>query len=239
MHPLILKKLSDTLAGPLCIIFNTSLRSGAVPTIWKEGIVTAIYKKGKKSLASNYRPITLTSVVCKIVEDFITNFITSHLIRNNRTDKGQHGFTIKKSTVTNLIEALNIWTEALSHHLPLDIIYLDFEKAFNKVPHECLLKQLHRFGIRGHLLAWIRNYLYKRTQKVRVNGEFSTTIPVLSGVPQGSVLGPALFLIFVADVTPLVQNFVSLYADDTKLFSYILEYATAMIHTEASLHSTN
>ena len=237
VHPLILKKLSDTLAGPLCIIFNTSLRSGAVPTIWKEGIVTAIYKKGKKSLASNYRPITLTSVVCKILEDFITNFITSHLIRNNRTDKGQHGFTIKKSTVTNLIEALNIWTEALSHHLPLDIIYLDFEKAFDKVPHERLLKQLHRFGIRGHLLAWIRNYLYKRTQKVRVNGEFSTTIPVLSGVPQGSVLGPALFLIFVADVTPLVQNFVSLYADDTKLFSYILESATAMIHTEVSLQT--
>lgn len=235
VHPLVLKKLSDTLSKPFSIIFNISLRTGLVPTIWKHGTVTAIYKKGKKSLPSNYRPITLTSVVCKVLEFFITEHICHHLNLNDAVNKGQHGFTKRKSTVTNLIEAMNIWTEALSHNLPLDIIYLDFEKAFDKVPHERLLKQLHRFGISGNLHDWIRSYLNQRTQRVRVNGELSSSSPVLSGVPQGSVLGPALFLIFVADVSSIVQNFASLYADDTKLFTYIMESATEIHHTSTSL----
>ena len=235
VHPLVLKKLSPTLSKPLSKIFNISLTTGTVPTIWKQGTVTAIFKKGKKSLPGNYRAITLTSIVCKLLENFITEFIAKHLARNGALDKAQHGFTPHKSTVTNLIEALNIWTEALAHNLPVDIIYLDFEKAFDKVPHERLLHQLHRHGIRGNLLEWIRSYLHNRTQQVRVNGEFSATAPVLSGVPQGSVLGPALFLIFVADASAIVQNFVSLYADDTKLFSYIMDAAGALEYTATSL----
>ena len=204
--------------------------------MWKQGIVTAIYKKGKKCLASNYRAITLTSIICKILELLITECIKQHLINCNKQDKYQHGFTPKKSTVTNLIEALNLWTEALSHGLPVDIVYLDFEKAFDKVPHERLLRQLHRYGIRGDILAWIRDYLRNRTQKVRVNGSCSSTAPVLSGVPQGSIIGPAMFLIFVADSSSIVKNFISLYADDTKLFSYLLEAASAEdSHTAASI----
>ena len=226
VHPLILKTLSNTLADPLCRIFNTSLQSGKVPDTWKEGVVTAIFKKGMKSLASNYRAITPTSVVCKLLEGFITEYLKKHLTLNNKHDKYQHGFTPGISTVTNLIEALNIWSEALSHGLPVDIIYLDFEKAFDKVPHERLLNQLYRYGIRGSLLEWIRNYLHERTQMVRVNGEYSSIAPVLSGVPQGSVLGPALFLIFVADASDIVKNFISLYADDTKLYSYMLTINT-------------
>ena len=206
-----------------------------MPSIWKQGIVTAIFKKGKKSLPANYRAITLTSIVCKLLEGFITEYIAKHLARNNAIDKGQHGFTKHKSTVTNLIEALNIWTEALSHNLPVDIVYLDFEKAFDKVPHERLLKQLHRYGIRGNLLTWIRSYLHNRTQQVRVNGQLSATAQVLSGVPQGSALGPALFLIFVADASAIVKNFCSLYADDTKLFTYIMEAAALNEHTAISL----
>jgi hypothetical protein len=135
VHPLILKNLANTLDKPLAIIFNNSLESGLVPNVWKQGVVTAIYKKGVKSLPSNYRAITLTSIICKLLEEFITEYIKLHLTTNHRDDKSQHGFTSKKSTVTNLIEALNIWSEALSHGLPVDIIYLDFEKAFDKVPH--------------------------------------------------------------------------------------------------------
>ena len=160
--------------------------------------------------------------------------LEKHVIKNNLQSKQQHGFTIKKSTVTNLIEALNIWSEALSHGLPVDIIYLDYEKAFDKVPHQRLLRQLTKFGIRGNVLQWIGDYLHERTQRVRINGSFSNTAPVLSGVPQGSVLGPALFLIFVADVTHIIQNFISLYADDSKLFSYILESDSDQ-HTQQSL----
>ena len=236
VHPLLLKNLSDILADPLCRIFNTSLQSGKVPDVWKQGVVTAIFKKGKKSLASNYRAITLTSVICKLLEEFITEGLKEHLTLNNKEDRCQHGFTRKKSTVTNLVEALNIWSEAISHGLPLDIIYLDLEKAFDKVPHERLLNQLYRYGIRGSMLAWIRNYLHERTQQVRVNGEYSSTVPVLSGVPQGSVLGPALFLIFVADASDMVKNFISLYADDTKLHSYILDaHSPDDAHTSLSL----
>ena len=123
---------------------------------------------------------------------------------------------------------------SLSHGLPVDIIYLDYEKAFDKVPHQRLLRQLAKFGIRGNVLQWIGDYLHERTQRVRINGSFSNTAPVLSGVPQGSVLGPALFLIFVADVTHIIQNFISLYADDSKLFSYILESDSDQ-HTQQSL----
>ena len=236
VHPLVLKNLCTVLSKPLTSIFNTSLHTGKVPTIWKQGVVTAIYKKGKKNLASNYRAITLTSIICKLLEDYITESLRTHLTTNQKHDPSQHGFTPKKSTVTNLIEALNVWTEALSHGLPVDIVYLDFEKAFDKVPHERLLSQLYRFGIRGNLLLWIRDYLHERTQKVRVNGACSSTVPVLSGVPQGSVLGPALFLIFVADASAMVKNFISLYADDTKLYTYIMESNAAdNIHTSASL----
>ena len=121
------------MAKPLVSIFNTSLQTGKVPSIWKQGVVTALYKKGNKNLASNYRAITLTSIICKLLEDYITNSIRIHLSTNNKQDPSQHGFTPKRSTVTNLIEALNIWTEALSHGLPVDIVYLDFEKAFDKV----------------------------------------------------------------------------------------------------------
>ena len=224
VHPLLLNKLADSMSSPLSIIYNLSLTTGKVPQIWKEGVVTAIFKnKGKRSHASNYRAITLTSIVCKILEKIIVELLEAHLRRNLLKTAKQHGFTPKKSTTTNLIEALNIWSEALSHNLPVDIIYLDYEKAFDKVPHHRLILQLSKYGITENILNWIKDYLKNRTQKVRVNGAYSKTSPVLSGVPQGSVLGPALFLIFVADVADIVQNFISLYADDSKLFSYLLD----------------
>ena len=234
VHPLILNKLADTMCIPLSIIYRTSIFTGQVPTTWKEGVVTALFKKGKKSDPANYRAITLTSIVCKLLERIIVEILIKHLRKNNLQSKWQHGFTMKKSTVTNLIEALNVWSEALSHNLPVDIIYLDYEKAFDKVPHQRLLLQLAKFGIGGNILQWIGDYLHERTQRVRINGSYSKTAPVLSGVPQGSVLGPALFLIFVADVTHIIQNFISLYADDSKLFSYILD-TDSTNHTQESL----
>ena len=234
VHPLLLNKLADTMCVPLSIIYQTSISTASVPNTWKEGIVTALFKKGKKSDPGNYRAITLTSIVCKLLERIIVEVLVKHLKKNNLQNKQQHGFTLKKSTVTNLIEALNVWSEALSHGLPVDIIYLDYEKAFDKVPHQRLLLQLSKFGIGGNILQWIGDYLRDRTQRVRINGSYSKTAPVLSGVPQGSVLGPALFLMFVADVTHIIQNFISLYADDSKLFSYILETDSAQ-HSHESL----
>ena len=223
IHPYILKNLATTLAKPLTILFNISLTEENLPNIWKKGIITALFKKGSRNTAANYRPISLTSIICKLLERIITETIIKHLKENLIYDKRQHGFTSKRSTVTNLLEALNIWSEALSHNLPVDIIYLDLEKAFDKVPHHRLILQLQRYGISGKVLQWIKSFLSGRTQAVRVGGAISQEMPVTSGVPQGSVLGPVLFLIYVSDISSLVQNFVSLFADDTKLFSYLLE----------------
>ena len=224
VHPHILKSFADVLSKPLTIIFNQSLSQKNLPSIWKTGNITAIFKKGDKSLPQNYRPVQLTCIICKIIETIITEAILLHLIMNNLEDLHQHGFTRGKSTATNLIQALNVWSEALSHGIPVDVIYLDYEKAFDKVPHQRLLKELHRQGIRGAVLAWIADFLHDRKQRVRVNDEYSGFNTVLSGVPQGSVLGPTLFLIYVSQISSLLNNFTSLFADDTKLFTYLLDH---------------
>ena len=154
VHPLILNKLSGTLAEPLAHIFQLSLSTGEVPLIWKHGTITAIFKKGRKSFPSNYRGVTLTSVVCKLLESIITEHIKNHLIANNVQDKGQHGFTKNKSTVTNLIEALNIWTEALSHGLPVDLSTLI----------------LRRHSIKFHTNAFSTNYLDMASEEAFSHG---------------------------------------------------------------------
>ena len=238
VHPYILKNLADTLVKPLTLLFNLSLTEKNLPEIWRKGIITALFKKGAKNLPSNYRPISLTSIICKLLERIIVDSIIQHLNDNTIYDKRQHGFTKKRSTVTNLLEALNVWTEALSHHLPVDVIYLDLEKAFDKVPHHRLLLQLKRYGIRGDLLSWIESFLSNRKQLVKVGDQKSQESNVLSGVPQGSVLGPVLFLIYVSDISGLVKNFISLFADDTKLYTYLLkEAADADKHTPQSVQN--
>ena len=227
VHPYILKNLADTLVKPLTLLFNLSLSEKNLPEIWRKGIITALFKKGAKNLASNYRPISLTSIICKLLERIIVDCIIQHLTENNVYDKKQHGFTKKRSTVTNLLEALNVWTEALSHHLPVDVIYLDLEKAFDKVPHHRLILQLKRYGITGDLLSWIESFLTNRKQLVKVGSQQSQESSVTSGVPQGSVLGPVLFLLYVSDISGLVKNFVALFADDTKLYTYLLDLLEA------------
>ena len=232
VHPHLLKTLANTFAPILSMIFSISLESQELPSVWKTGIITALFKKGKKSQAQNYRPVSLTSIPCKILESFIVDNIINHLAENFLKNPNQHGFSKGRSTVTNLICALNIWTEALSHNIPVDIIYLDFEKAFDKVPHQRLLRQLSNFGICGKIHGWISSFLSNRTQAVKVNDSISSSAPVRSGVPQGSVLGPALFLIYVTNISDHIKNFTSLFADDTKLFSYILD-------SEDTVHNTS
>ena len=232
VHPLVLKKLADTLCKPLAQIYNLSLSTQMLPKAWKTGNIAAIFKKGDKTLPQNYRPVQLTSIVCKIIESIITEAILKHLALNNLEDLHQHGFTHGKSTVTNLIQALNVWSEALSHGIPVDVIYLDYEKAFDKVPHQRLLKEIHRQGIRGAVYGWIAEFLNNRQQRVRVNDEYSDFKTVLSGVPQGSVLGPTLFLLYVSQIPSLLKNFTSLFADDTKIFTYLMDLQSNIPETE-------
>ena len=221
LHPRVLKEVAQEIAKPLTMIFQSSITNSELPEQWREANITPVFKKGSKSDPANYRPVSLTSVVCKILERLIAEVVIEHIKSNNLTCAQQHGFSKGKSTVTNLLEALDVWTEALSHGLPVDIIFLDYAKAFDTVPHERLLRRVESFGIVGELLQWIRGFLTQRKQRVVVNGTASSWKPVTSGVPQGSVLGPLLFTIFVSDIPDDLHNFVSLFADDTKIYAAV------------------
>ena len=174
IHPHILKELSDSISYPLSLIFQDCLKSGIIPQQWKDAIIAPIFKKGDRSLAKNYRPVSLTSVICKVLEKIIVIQISEHLKTNGLTCPAQHGFKAGHSTVTNLLEALNVWTEALMHRHPIDVIYLDYAKAFDTVPHQRLLRQIYSLGIQGTTIDFIRAFLTGRRQRVRVNKSYST-----------------------------------------------------------------
>jgi hypothetical protein len=219
IHPRVLKETADIIVTPLLMLFNKSITSGVVPLQWKIATITPIYKKGNKADPANYRPVSLTSVVCKILERIVSEAIVAHIKSNHLACAAQHGFTEGKSTTTNLLEALDYWMESLSHDIPVDVLYLDYAKAFDTVPHERLLEQLSSFGLNKNYLQWIRSFLTGRKQRVMVNDTYSSWAPVTSGVPQGSVLGPLLFILFVSDIPEIIQNPVLMFADDTKVYS--------------------
>ena len=219
LHPRILKELSKSLAKPLALIFNKSLQNGKLPSDWKKANVTAIFKKGEKSEANNYRPVSLTSVVCKVMESFIRDSIQNFLEDLQLYSKCQHGFRRKKSCTTQLLEVMDDFSRFHDKNENFDAIYLDFKKAFDSVPHIRLSRKLEAYGITGNLLSWIEDFLADRTQKVKVGKEESQNSDVISGIPQGSVLGPTLFTVFINDLPECVQSLCKIFADDTKVYN--------------------
>jgi len=214
----VLKELASSLSGPLCSLFQRSLEHGSVPTDWKVGEVIPIFKKGKKDDPANYRPVSLTSVPSKVLESVVKDKIIEHFIETQQLNAAQHGFLPKHSCVTQLLSTLESLTSILEKGDGVDIIYLDFRKAFDSVPHLRLLQKLHDMGIRGRLLSWIRAFLCGREQRVMVSGTPSSWASVASGIPQGTVLGPTLFLAYINDLPNCVNNFIKMFADDAKLF---------------------
>ena len=219
--PKILQQLEESLLLPLEHIFNESLRTGEVPVDWKTATVTPIFKKGTKGNPGNYRPVSLTSVPCKILESIVKDKVMNHLIKNKLIKSSQHGFMPGKSCATNLCQFMDKVTKAVDEGKAVDIVYLDFAKAFDKVPRQRLVRKLRAKGVEEDTVTWIESWLSGRTQKVRIKGQLSSSCDVESGVPQGTVLGPTLFTVFIDDLEDEVEErqldvLLIKFADDTK-----------------------
>ena len=220
-HPLILKEIAEAIAEPLSIIFNKSFNEGCLPEAWKEAHVIPLFKKGKKSQPGNYRPVSLTSIVCKIMESITRDNLIIHMNSNNLFSNCQHGFIKNRSCTTNLLTALDQWTDAIDQGSAVDVIYFDFAKAFDTVPHSRLLNKLQGYGIHGKAAEWVRQFLKDRRQRVVIKGTKSDWGKVTSGLPQGSVLGPILFVLFINDLPDDILSSIVMFADDTKLWSKV------------------
>lgn len=214
----VLKELSFELSKPLCDLFNYSLQLVKVPVSWKQASVCAILKKGDPSDITNYRPISLLCTMEKVMEKILHNRIFNFLKSNDIISPLQSGFVPKDSTVNQLVDIYNSFCKALDDGKDVRAVFCDISKAFDKVWHRGLILKLEAAGITGPLLGWLTNYLHGRSQRVVLPGSTSDLTDIYAGVPQGSILGPLLFLVYINDIVNNIHSNMKLFADDTSLY---------------------
>ncbi len=173
LHPKLLYELRDELVKPLTALFSLSVDTASIPQDWRDANVTPLFKKGSRNMAENYRPISLTSIIGKMLESIIKDNLVEHLEKFNLIRDSQHGFRKGRSCLTNLLDFMEVTTRSLDEGQPVDLVYLDFAKAFDKVPFVRLFKKLEAHGVRGKVLGWIKQWLSSRRQRVSVNKSLS------------------------------------------------------------------
>ncbi len=214
----VLKELASEISPYFTDIFNQSLLTGIVPKAWKEANIVPIFKKGDKLKASNYRPVSLTCIASKILEHIVVSSVMKHSDRHQILSEFQHGFRSNHSCETQVLLTAHDLAGAYKRKKQVDMVVLDFTKAFDKVPHERLLHKLDHYGIRDSTHQWIRSFLTMRSQSVVLEGEKSPPASVLSGVPQGTVMGPLLFLLYINNLPDNLTSTVCLFTDDCVLY---------------------
>jgi len=223
--PVMFKRLKYCFAAPLAMLFTQLLSVAAVPEAWKCAVITPVFKKGAAGKVSNYRPISLTCVCSKLMERVIAQCMYRYLSENRILHHAQHGFVKGRSTCTNLLESINDWTVSLQFKRGVTVAYIDFSKAFDTVCHEKLFSRLKSYGIYGNLLQWLKNLFSGRTHRTRVGVSLSAIAKLLSGVIQGSGIGPLMFLTFINELIELMERYgviIKLFADDAKLYAEIV-----------------
>ena len=218
LNPRLLKEAASILKYPLCTLFNLSLTLSTFPSEWKYANVTPVFKKDCPSNLKNYRPISLISILAKVMERLVYKHIYNYLIDNNLITSHQSGFTPGDSAVNQLLYITNEFGRALDEGKEVRVVFCDISKAFDRVWHKGLLRKLESIGIRGSLLSWVKNYLSERKQRVVINNSTSSWRDINAGVPQGSILGPLLFIVFINDILTDINSTIKLFADDTSLY---------------------
>ena len=217
----VLKECAEELSVPLTLIFEDSIRQGKLPECWKWANIVPLYKKGNKQNPLNYRPVSLTSVVCKILERIIRKKWVDHLERHELISQKQFGFREGRSCVSNLLSFYTRVSESIQVRDGwVDSIYLDFKKAFDSVPHQRLIWKLsNNGGVQGKVLQWMKDFLSNRKMRTVLRGRYSSWLEITSGVPQGSVLAPVMFLVYINDLQENVgeNSYINMFADDAKI----------------------